>query len=83
MKNSRRRRRLKSRSKTPSKRTSVNQQQLSFDQLEARHLLAALVVNSAADLPVDLSDGVVTLRVMHHPLIIRRMMATKRFDSHY
>ena len=45
MKNSRRRRRLKSRSKTPSKRTSVNQQQLSFDQLEARHLLAALVVN--------------------------------------
>ena len=66
MKNSRRRRRLKSRSKTPSKRTSVNQQQLSFDQLEARHLLATLVVNSAADLPVDLSDGVVTLRDAIH-----------------
>ena len=61
MKNSRRRRRLKSRAKTrpksSCKRTSVNQQQLSFDQLEARHLLATLVVNSAADLPVDLSDG--------------------------
>ena len=70
MKNSRRRRRLKSRAKTraksPSKRTSVNQQQLSFDQLEARHLLATLVVNSAADLPVDLSDGVVTLRDAIH-----------------
>ena len=70
MKNSRRRRRLKSRAKTrpksSCKRTSVNQQQLSFDQLEARHLLATLVVNSAADLPVDLSDGVVTLRDAIH-----------------
>ena len=66
MKNSRRRRRLKSRAKSPSKLTSANQQQLSFDQLEARHLLATLVVNSAADLPVDLSDGVVTLRDAIH-----------------
>ena len=35
---------------------------LSFDQLESRHLLATLVVNSTADLPVDLTDSVVTLR---------------------
>ena len=36
--------------------------QLSFEQLEARNLLATLVVNSTADLPVDLTDSVVTLR---------------------
>ena len=36
--------------------------QLSFDQLEARHLLATLVVNSTADGPVNLNDSVVTLR---------------------
>ena len=35
--------------------------QLSFDQLEARHLLATFVVNSTAD-TVDSADGVVTLR---------------------
>ena len=36
--------------------------QLSFDQLEARHLLATLVVNSTVDGPVNLNDSVVTLR---------------------
>lgn len=36
--------------------------QLSFDQLESRHLLATFVVNSSADGPVDLTDSVVTLR---------------------
>ena len=42
---------------------SVRQsKQLSFEQLEARHLLATLVVNSTADGPVDFDDSAVTLR---------------------
>jgi hypothetical protein len=36
--------------------------ELGFQELEARHLLATLVVNSTADGPVDLTDSVVTLR---------------------
>ena len=43
--------------------SSVRQStRLGFDQLEARNLLATLVVNSASDGPVDLTDNVVTLR---------------------
>ena len=53
-----------SRKRKPRRRTvkrtdrssSVRQsKQLSFDQLEARHLLATFVVNSTADGPVDLT----------------------------
>ena len=40
--------------------------QLSFDQLEARHLLATFVVNSTAD-TVDSADGVVTPVSYTHP----------------
>ena len=60
-----------SRKRNPRRRTvsridrssSVRQsKQLTFEQLEARHLLATFVVNSTADGPVDLTDSVVTLR---------------------
>ena len=54
-----RRRTVKGMDRSSSARQS---NQLSFDQLEARNLLATLVVNSTADLPVDLTDSVVTLR---------------------
>ena len=59
-----------SRKRNPRRRTvsridrssSVRQsKQLTFEQLEARHLLATFVVNSTAD-TVDSADGVVTLR---------------------
>ena len=60
-----------SRKRNPRRRRTVNRtdrsssvrqnKQLSFDQLEARHLLATFVVNSTAD-TVNSADGVVTLR---------------------
>ena len=39
---------------------------LGFETLEARQLLTAVTVNSFDDLPVDLSDGVITLRDAVH-----------------
>ena len=62
----RRSRQVKSRSKSRTTRSSAKRQPLSFELLEDRRLLATLVVNSAADLPVDLSDSVVTLRDAIH-----------------
>ena len=64
-----------SRKRNPRRRTvsridrssSVRQsKQLTFEQLEARHLLATFVVNSTADGPVDLTDSVVTLLSLIH-----------------
>lgn len=54
-----RRRTVKGADRSSSARQS---NQLSFEQLEARNLLATLVVNSTADLPVNLTDSIVTLR---------------------